>query len=639
MTSTILLRTAAMACALVTTTAFSAPAPAQLPGQYVPPRRVTDARGVDLVSGEMLINVPLVSFGNHATALSASLELSPSKLGAPAGANFLNHRFGAGSALAEALRPRTYATSADGSRDEFGPFESFVFPTGAGFAMTLYPWGVNGITSVHTNPDGSRYTQSFGTSHFTRFESSDPNLTGIYDAEGTRGIIDLASPGWHLFERFIYANGEEWRFRWQYITVPCTLYCQGPTETLWRLRFVTASRGYGIQFLYMSDATPASNAVAGAWKAPRRVTGYNKADFHCNESLLQECTTLASLPSAAITYNEAAATALITESGQTEGTEVTFSTAWPNPTSIRHTAVPNSSVSFRHNVDNAGVDYITQINDSDGQWNYSRITYVDDSGRVPLMTARSTNPAGGQVAIFGYGQFGTIQWYGDELGRLYSYSDGFPFRDNGRTEPEGDDTFISRDERNNITSIIRYPKPNTGLSPLTVYAAAYPEHCMNPRTCNRPEWTRDANNNVTEYTYAPEHGGLLTETGPAPSAAAPRPQTRHGYTQRFAWISNGSGGYVRAATPIWVRIHTSSCRTSAATGNPAAPCAAGALDEVRTTYEYGPDSGPNNLLLRGQAVTAESGGAMIALRTCYGYDANGNRISETQPNANLASCP
>ena len=29
----------------------------------------------------------------------------------------------------------------------------------------------------------------------------------------------------------------------------------------------------------------------------------------------------------------------------------------------------------------------------------------------------------------------------------------------------------------------------------------------------------------------------------------------------------------------------------------------------------------------------------VALRTCYGYDAQGSKVSETTPLANLASCP
>ncbi len=63
-------------------------------------------------------------------------------------------------------------------------------------------------------------------------------------------------------------------------------------------------------------------------------------------------------------------------------------------------------------------------------------------------------------------------------------------------------------------------------------------------------------------------------------------------------------------------------------------CSGGSGDEVVTTYDYGPDSGPNNLFLRGVAVTADG----VTLRTCYGYDANGHKTYETKPRAGLASC-
>jgi YD repeat-containing protein len=56
---------------------------------------------------------------------------------------------------------------------------------------------------------------------------------------------------------------------------------------------------------------------------------------------------------------------------------------------------------------------------------------------------------------------------------------------------------------------------------------------------------------------------------------------------------------------------------------------------VRTLYDYGPDAGPNNLLLRGTSVSADG----TALRTCYGYDPLGRKVSETRPGAQLAACP
>ncbi len=77
----------------------------------------------------------------------------------------------------------------------------------------------------------------------------------------------------------------------------------------------------------------------------------------------------------------------------------------------------------------------------------------------------------------------------------------------------------------------------------------------------------------------------------------------------------------------------SSCRTGAASG---AGCAI-AGDEIRKTYLYGAAGTVNNLLLRGVVEDSAPGGK--ALTTCYSYDVNGNKISETKPNAGLTSCP
>jgi hypothetical protein len=195
--------------------------------------------------------------------------------------------------------------------------------------------------------------------------------------------------------------------------------------------------------------------------------------------------------------------------------------------------------------------------------------------------------------------------------------------------PESNQYFIGY-TRGNASSVRAVAKPGTGAADL-IAATLYETNCLNVRTCNRPKSTTDANGNKTDFTYDPTHGGVLTETGPAVNGV--RPQTRHQYQQRSAWISNGAGGYQASATPIWVRTATSLCRASAATGNASAPCADG--DEVLTTYDYGPDGGPNTLLPRGSVVSA--GGQ--SLRTCFGYDALGNKISETGARAGLTSCP
>ena len=108
------------------------------------------------------------------------------------------------------------------------------------------------------------------------------------------------------------------------------------------------------------------------------------------------------------------------------------------------------------------------------------------------------------------------------------------------------------------------------------------------------------------------------------------PQKRYAYVQRTARLLDGSA----AGPPVWLLGRMSTCRT----GNPAgAGCALGAADEVVTTYEYGPETGPNILLLRGQSVTADG----QTLRTCFAYDPRGRKIGETGANgtAGLSACP
>jgi YD repeat-containing protein len=206
------------------------------------------------------------------------------------------------------------------------------------------------------------------------------------------------------------------------------------------------------------------------------------------------------------------------------------------------------------------------------------------------------------------------------------------------TDPEGIVTNMTWDfYTGNLLQMVQVPKSGSTLSNIQ-RSAAYTCTSTVFRYCTKPTSVTDGRGNTTDFTYSADHGGVVTETGAAPSAGAPRPQTRHEYAQRYAWIANGSGGWTQAAAPIWVRTATSLCRTGAATGNSASPCAT-AGDEVRTTYDYGPDSGPNNLLLRGQAVSATDGGVTTTLRTCFTYDSRGNRLSETRPNANLGSCP
>ena len=195
------------------------------------------------------------------------------------------------------------------------------------------------------------------------------------------------------------------------------------------------------------------------------------------------------------------------------------------------------------------------------------------------------------------------------------------------TDPEGARTELTYWGRN-VSQVRRKAKPGSGL-PDIVTSATY--DCSNPKICAKPLTATDANGKVTTYTYKAETGDLLTETRPA-DANGIQAVIRNEYVQRYAWLSNGSGGYAQAAAPVWLLSATKTCRTTATVSG---ACAGGSADEVVTSYDYGPDSGPNLLLLRGKVVTADG----VSLRTCYAYDAMGNRIGETSPRAGLTVCP
>ena len=98
-------------------------------------------------------------------------------------------------------------------------------------------------------------------------------------------------------------------------------------------------------------------------------------------------------------------------------------------------------------------------------------------------------------------------------------------------------------------------------------------------------------------------------------------------------VKDAGGNIVATQPPIWLLASTSSCKTGAASG---AGCAITG-DEVTTTYDYGPTTGANNLLLRGTVADATG---TTPIRTCYTYDAMGNRLSEIKPAPGAwTSCP
>lgn len=257
-------------------------------------------------------------------------------------------------------------------------------------------------------------------------------------------------------------------------------------------------------------------------------------------------------------------------------------------------------------------------------------------GEIRYSYAYMSDPMGRETSMRYANGLADTLWEPGNRTSTYKFSGFDPTQ---FTLPEGNVVDLLRDGRGNLVK--KTVKAKTGSTDADIVSTAdYPTNrygasgyaigcnAASQKLCDKPNFTVDANSNRTDYTYDASHGGVLTETGPAVNGI--RPQTRYRYEQRSAWIMTSSSTYVQAATPVWVRTRAAYCKTGAASGD---GCAV-AGDEVVTSYDYGPDNGPNNLLLRGTVVTADG----TSLRTCTTYDWRGNKLSESKPGAGLASC-
>jgi YD repeat-containing protein len=259
-----------------------------------------------------------------------------------------------------------------------------------------------------------------------------------------------------------------------------------------------------------------------------------------------------------------------------------------------------ADVNYTYN-DNGKVASVTTV---DGTWTYV-YTSPGDFG-----TTTATSPLG-EVTFARYNRDrGYITEYRDALGftTLYEYDSGD--RLIRITYPEQNAVAFEYDARGNPLKRTQIPKPGGG-QPI-IETAGYETTCTNQVTCNRPRFVIDGRGNRTDYEYETAPNPVLTGrptkiTLPPAQPGGIRPETRNTYV---------SGALVASR----------SCITQAS--------CAGTADEIVTTYDYGGTEGSTRRLF-GMAVTSNG----VTMRTCYSYDDQGRKVSETAPRAGIATCP
>jgi RHS repeat-associated protein len=193
----------------------------------------------------------------------------------------------------------------------------------------------------------------------------------------------------------------------------------------------------------------------------------------------------------------------------------------------------------------------------------------------------------------------------DGLNRTTTYEYDGNARLTKATAPEGNYTQLTYDARGNVTQNKTVSK-TPGTPADVISSASYDATCTNIVKCNKPNNTTDPKGNVTDYTYDPTHGGVLTVTQPAPTTGAVRPQVRATYTQ----VTSASGDLVYMPTGA------SACQTLSS-------CTGGA-DETKSTLAYN-----SNLALT--SVSQGDGTGALSAVSVMTYDARGNRLTVDGP--------
>lgn len=509
-------------------------------------------------------------------------------------------------------------------------------------------------TYTFTTRDGTRYTAD---------PSKGPSIFGCTTTAAITAVLPCA-----FFTSMVRPDGYQVDLNYETASV----VLNGTSVLVARLRSVVSGTGYRLRFMFAFESTPDANSLT-AWQTESGVVASNGAVDYCGV-LSATCTYSRTWPTANFSADPGYNLTNLGDHGisvaNSGGQTTTYTTTtFPPPTlssssyaRITHMKAPTSATqeTWSATYDNYIVCYsygmawqcsskrlglVKSVVTKAGTWNYS---YLYEDMGTPTNNFASPVYYFWQTTSAGPNGSTLTARYNLKDGQLYSVwgTNGYAnFSTDGtkRVLSAGDDegrnyTFVY-DDRGNTLEKHQVAAAGSGYPDLVI-SANYDTVCANQVTCNKPNWIRDANGNQTDFTYDPIHGGVLTKTLPAVLSGNTmvRPQTRYSYVQRYAWVKNSVGTMTRAATPIWVLDRESYCKTqgpNATNTGCAALNADGTSDEVVTQYDYGPDSGPNNLLLMGMTVTADG----VTRRTCYGYNPLGNKISETTPNALLASCP
>lgn len=560
-------RRATLSCALLASTALcglaASPAFAQTERQH----RALDGNGVDLTHGDFLLSFVEGSIGSG----DAALALVRNRIGAGNGSW---HTSSGGHAI-DGIHLIKAPVSGGGSRisvirdARFEQFDSFTtLPSGSSLAAV-------GAEHRYRTADGTAIL--FGDpSGSTAGSSTYCNSSG--QAQCTQLPLSITTP-----------DGKTVNIAWE-VFESCTLTGEiidaenPPVCSYWaRIASVSNSFGYRVAFEYASNGSSSVNGVPPPDTWQRRT----KATFHNDQQ--------GGAALAQVTYSYPSAG--VVEVTDTGGRVWRFTGDATKITGVRRPGASSDTTAISYSG-----NQVTSVTSAGVATGYSRSV----SGTTATMTV--TDALSQQSIVTSDINVGRPTSIKDALNHTTSFQYDVSGRLTRTTAPEGNYTQLTYDARGNVTETRAVGKPGSGVADR-VTLASYDASCANPATCNSPNSTTDARGQVTDYTYDPTHGGLLTVTAPAAAPNGNRPQTRYSYT-----LTNGE----------YRLTGTSTCQTMKESENGSPAACIGLADEVKSTLAY--DANGNVT-----GTSAGAGNGSLTAAQAMTYDAKGDLLTVDGP--------
>jgi RHS repeat-associated protein len=555
---------------------------------HVPVRVSVDANGVDLFTGSLFVSAPALVVGSEGNTLSYYRRND--------GFGWSDNIMGF---VGQTGAPSLMRVAIGGFRDTFTVSGSTYTSTeGNGSTFTF-----NSTSKIYT------YTRSDGM--VARFDN---NQINAYEGYTNRGmLLDI-----------VYPSGEKLVYAYDSLTY-CTqfyqpeideIYCTGFGKA-YRVSSLTSSYGYRLLPQYSSyqyTYDPNNPAELPEFENWGGVIGVNAQNLAVSTTAVVASQ---SYGSAWLGGDDFSHTVTDGAGGQT-----IYRYANDRVIGIKYPGHSSEDVTIGYGA--SGVTSVTKA--GAGSTTYGR----SDSGntRTVTVTPPSVTPAmSATVYTFDIAKqrMTSVTRTENSINRTTTFTYDSTGRLTRTTMPEGNYVQLTLDGRGNVTESRAVGKSGSGVSDI-VATAGFDTTCSVPKKCNKPNWTRDAKNSQTDYTYDSTHGGVLTATLPADPLGT-RPQTRYGYSSLQAYYYSGSS-IVASGQTTYRLTSVSSCRTLAS--------CTGSSDERKIVMDYGPQTSGvgNNLHLL--SVTTKLGDGTLAATGTNTYDSVGNAVTVDGPQSGTA---